>query len=349
MEKIDESRAKAIDKINKEYNRYLRKIANTPIEFKTQKIGEFQSGHGPGSMDSITHLIETKSGEKIASLTVILHYTAYGLVNRVDWEGLTCYCGTLVDKPVPASMLLKNVKEGLRTKPYFLPYVEMKVFSARNLLKTRTEWNPLLDEFNSDDTLRSLLKKLPTEKIIYGIDDRYQAGRNKIWNNRLDDADDNYNTMCQIIPHGNKTFVVMRHVFEDPRHIEHAVKAIIRIKNHVANFDYSKFSIGRAPQQWANDVIDMVNHYMDVTEKESPEATETELPLNSVIEEAEPVEEARPICPRCGAQTSLEMRYCGECGFNLSSNIEISNCPSCGAPTHPGMKYCGRCGASLKY
>jgi ribosomal protein S27AE len=346
---FETSRAKSVDKINKDYNSVLRRIAHTPIEFETRRINDFHSGIGPGSMDGITHFIETNDGGKIASLTILLHYTAYGLARPIVWEGMTCYCGSFVNKTIPVSIIVKNVKEGLRKKPYFLPYVEMPIFSAKDVLRKKAEWNRLIDDLNGDESLRSLLKKLPTEKTIHGIDERYQAGRDKIWSYKLDDLDDNYNTLCQIISLGNRTLIATRHMVEDPRRIEQAVKAIIRIREHVLNFGYNKLRIGKIPQQWANDVIELVKRYASPPETLVTDLyPKSETKLEPFVHKAEQVGvESQQICPRCGAETSPEMRYCGECGFNLSSIAGVSTCPRCGAGVHSRMNFCGRCGVPL--
>jgi class 3 adenylate cyclase/tetratricopeptide (TPR) repeat protein len=47
-------------------------------------------------------------------------------------------------------------------------------------------------------------------------------------------------------------------------------------------------------------------------------------------------------CPRCGADTRPNAKFCAECGLALSAT-----CPHCGAPVDPGQKYCAECGTSL--
>lgn len=349
MGKIEESRAKSVEKINRDYNRSLRKIANTPVDFETRRISKFNSGRGPGSMDGIVHIIDMYSGRKIASFTVVLHYTAYGLARPVVWEGLTCYCGTLVDRPIPASIFVKNIK-GLRGRPCFLPYIETPNFSAKDVLKNKTEWNLLLDDLNGDDSLRGFMRRLPTEKTIHGIDERYQAGRNNIWNYKLDDQDDNYHTPCQIIPLGNRTLIATRHMVENPRRIEQAVKAIDRISDHVENYGHYKLSLGRIPQRWANDVIELIKHYIPPIEPPADDMVfEPETSSKPSLQKAEQVETTGlQMCPTCGAETSPEMRFCGECGFNLVSKGGVSTCSRCGAETSPRMIYCGSCGVRLR-
>jgi class 3 adenylate cyclase/tetratricopeptide (TPR) repeat protein len=47
-------------------------------------------------------------------------------------------------------------------------------------------------------------------------------------------------------------------------------------------------------------------------------------------------------CPRCGADSPVGMRFCGQCGATLAIA-----CPSCGAGNPPEHKFCGHCGAPL--
>lgn len=52
---------------------------------------------------------------------------------------------------------------------------------------------------------------------------------------------------------------------------------------------------------------------------------------------------ATVICPHCGKEVPAGMKFCGECGQPLGS----SKCPSCGFENEPGMKFCGNCGGKL--
>lgn len=47
-------------------------------------------------------------------------------------------------------------------------------------------------------------------------------------------------------------------------------------------------------------------------------------------------------CPSCGAATSPEQRFCGECGAALAVV-----CPKCRAPVRPGQRFCAECGAAI--
>ena len=47
-------------------------------------------------------------------------------------------------------------------------------------------------------------------------------------------------------------------------------------------------------------------------------------------------------CPKCGAETTEGLNYCGGCGAQLKNA-----CPGCGTINPPFFKYCGQCGRNL--
>lgn len=49
-------------------------------------------------------------------------------------------------------------------------------------------------------------------------------------------------------------------------------------------------------------------------------------------------------CPKCGAENSALMKFCGSCGSSLITSV---TCPYCGAQVPAGMKFCGECGKPL--
>ena len=58
-------------------------------------------------------------------------------------------------------------------------------------------------------------------------------------------------------------------------------------------------------------------------------------------------------CPRCGAKTEPEKKFCSSCGMKLQSEeqetVEEEQerpafCSECGAPLEPDMKFCTVCG-----
>ncbi len=66
------------------------------------------------------------------------------------------------------------------------------------------------------------------------------------------------------------------------------------------------------------------------------------------IEEA-PAEPALQICPVCGKELSLDMKFCTGCGHNLSNPAPAANvCPACGATLAPEQVFCTSCGVRVK-
>ena len=47
-------------------------------------------------------------------------------------------------------------------------------------------------------------------------------------------------------------------------------------------------------------------------------------------------------CGSCGFDNPAGMRFCGQCGANVSPR-----CPSCSAEIPAGFKFCGECGSAL--
>jgi hypothetical protein len=349
LNKVEESRATSVEKINNIYNEALQSIAQTPLKFELNKINDFNSEYGPGCMDGLTHVIDTKESGIIISLTLILHYTAYGLSKPILWEGITCYCGTLANKPIPTPIIVKNVKMGLRRKPHFIPYIEKSNFSAKDILNKREAWNPLLESLNGDIDLQNIMKKLPTEKTIFGIDEQYQAGRDKFWKYQLDDQDNNTNTLCQLIPFGDKTLIATRYMIEEPKRIIQAVETISRIKVYIEEFNSSRYVIGKIPQIWANDIFTLVNKFSSIREN-GRISEQIEIQKNDVKKIEQPIKNSiniQELCPSCGAKIFSNMIYCGECGKSLLGNEVQPICSRCGAKIESRMNFCGNCGLSL--
>ncbi len=51
----------------------------------------------------------------------------------------------------------------------------------------------------------------------------------------------------------------------------------------------------------------------------------------------------KKICPHCGREVPINMNFCGYCGETLVS----PKCPECGFENEKGMKFCGNCGRKL--
>jgi len=52
-------------------------------------------------------------------------------------------------------------------------------------------------------------------------------------------------------------------------------------------------------------------------------------------------------CPRCGAKNALTVRFCNNCGQNLSEPQSV-RCEACQEENPPDAKFCSNCGANLK-
>ncbi|MDH5770170.1 MAG: zinc ribbon domain-containing protein [Candidatus Bathyarchaeota archaeon] len=277
MRKREEAWTKTLEWLNKEYNRGLKKIAKTPIEFSVSQKG-------------ILSRIEMKSGVHIASFTSLVPYMGQ-VKESAPLVPLTCICGAYVEKPIPSSMFVKQVRVGLLKESFFLPYAAMPKFSAKRVYKEKSNWNPLLERLNQDKKLRGLLKDLPTEtKVAISVE-------KDLWGNprrttyqvfKVDDKDDNYNTVCQVIPFKDKSLVTTRHMMEKPKRIEHAVKAISRIREHIIDHGYDQPTTGQIPQPWASSIV--------------------------VFLARAPAPASSDNCPSCGASLSSGAFFCPSCG-----------------------------------
>jgi len=57
---------------------------------------------------------------------------------------------------------------------------------------------------------------------------------------------------------------------------------------------------------------------------------------------------ALKVCPGCGAQNAQTVRFCSQCGTNLSAPPSTpGKCAACGEQNPPGTKFCGSCGSKL--
>lgn len=186
--------------MKKEYNKVLRKIAKTPIEFDAS----LQKG--------ITTFIETREGIHIASGVTIASNPNYvkqpkelSPIFLVD-----CFCGAFAEKPIPSSLFVKNVRVGLSKQPFFLPFMATPKFSAKKIYKEKLNWNPFIERLNQDRKLCGLLKKLPIQiSILVDVqkDIFCNVSCTTSQSYKLNNRDDNYGTICQIILFGDKTLV----------------------------------------------------------------------------------------------------------------------------------------------
>ena len=275
--KREEAWTKTLEWLNKEYNKSLKKIAKTPIEFNVSQNG-------------ILSHIEMKSGVHIASFTALVPYMGQ-VEEALPLVAMTCTCGTYVERPTPSSMLVKNVRAGLLKESFFLPYVAMPKFSAKKVYKEKLNWNPFVDHLNQDKRLRDLLKDLPTETKVAVSMTKDLVGNPKVVTYQIfkvDDKDDNYNTVCQVIPFKDKSLVTTRHMMEKPGRIGHAVEAISRIREHIMDYGYDHPTTGPIPQPWASAIMLLL------------------------AGTPAPVQPAN--CPSCGATLSPGATFCPSCG-----------------------------------
>ena len=49
-------------------------------------------------------------------------------------------------------------------------------------------------------------------------------------------------------------------------------------------------------------------------------------------------------CPKCQAENPDGVKFCGECGSSVSTEL---TCPRCGHENLGGVKFCHECGQSL--
>ena len=250
---IEEEKEKALNKMlewmKKEYNKALKKIAKTPIEIQAS----LQKG--------ITTDIETKEGIHIASSVNIESNTEYVKQPKELAPIFTtfCFCGAFAEKPIPSSILVKNLRVGLLKQPFFLPFTAAPKFSAKKIYKEKTNWNPFIERLNQDKELRGLVKKLPIQTSVLVEVQKDMFGNvtrtfSQSW--KLNDRDNNYETICQVIPFGDKTIIATRYMMgKGCRPIEQAVKIITGIHEHIIDYGYDKPTTGHIAQPWAAQII----------------------------------------------------------------------------------------------
>jgi hypothetical protein len=141
---------------------------------------------------------------------------------------------------------VKQVKIGLfKEKLLFLPFVPMPAFSAKEMYKEKFSWNPLIERLNQDNYLLDLINKLPKSTSV-----STSSKITECFTINMEDKD--YETICQVIPLGNDTLISTRHMGGGRWGIEHAVKAISRIRELVLEYGYDQPTTGQFPEQWAS-------------------------------------------------------------------------------------------------
>ncbi len=351
MSNVEKSRTKFFEKINKEHNKALHKIAKTPVKTEIRSVRVFRGGQA--GFDGVTNVIKTNAGITVYAHTVALYYKAYGLMGPILHEPMKCYCGTIIEKSVPSTTIVKEIKSGFHKKACFLPYTSGRYFSAKQSLQSKTNWNPLIDLLNGDNNLSDWLGKMPIKTQITGVDSDFNAGRYKSFNVEINDQDENSRTICQIVPLGERTLIATCHVAQDLKSIEHAVNAIIRIHQIISNFRYAEVTKAEAADDWANSVLSLIEQEAPQEKPRYRDEGELKPKPTLTISTAEippppPVPENQQTfakCLKCGRENPIESKFCNICGSPLKPE-EIS-CPKCGRSNPHDSKFCGNCGSSL--
>lgn len=170
MSKLSKTQDKFRKRFNEGYAKVGRKNGFTVQEGVYENLELFKGG----SFDRMNHVF-TSGVMTIHVHTNALMYTAHGLMKSVVNEPLKCYCGVLLDKPVPATLYVKQIRDGLRKKLTWIPF--HKDVRAPEVYKGRMNWNSLLDELNGDKELRNQLGKIKVENEILGISQGLHVGR----------------------------------------------------------------------------------------------------------------------------------------------------------------------------
>jgi len=129
----------------------------------------------------------------------------------------------------------------------------MPGFSAKKTYEDKSIWNPLLERLNQDEKLLRLIGTLPTEKAV-------QITQKKMQVFKIHDEDRNYETLCQVIPFENTTFIGTRNLcIGKTIDIAGAVMVIGRIYRHILEHNYDKPTNGQVPQPWAGPIYALYN------------------------------------------------------------------------------------------
>ena len=183
MSKVDNAREKFRKRFNEGYAKVGRKNGFTVREGVYENLNPGTRG----SFDGMNHTF-TSNMMTVHAHTNVLIYTAHGLMRAVVDAPLKCYCGTVIDKPVPCTLYVKQIKDGLRKKMLWVPFHEDT--RAADVYKSKKNWNSLLDNLNGDNELRKQLGKIKVENEIRGIDKDGNVGKYRSFPVKIDDKDD---------------------------------------------------------------------------------------------------------------------------------------------------------------
>jgi hypothetical protein len=343
VSRAEKSRERCIRNLNWGYNSALKSLAKIPLENMVRKINEFPGG----AFHRISHVIETHWGLRIHSYTDILEYNAYGISNAVHHEAMKCYCGTLIDHPVPSTIYLKEQLEFLGKKKVWLPYHQDTISSE--VYKNKLNWNSLIETLNKSKDLQSNIKKLSATKTIFGINPKLQVGRHQKFEISINDKPDNHETICQIIPLGTQTLIATSHPVEKFNYIEYAVRTILGTAKIIREMKLTQPQTGTIILNWAENLLQLIEGRASL----APRKQESSTTVSSVSSESQtdptlkPIPEPSPktVCRRCGYNNPQENKFCGNCGALIQAKPLF--CPNCGHPNDPENNYCGKCGSQI--
>ena len=331
MSRQTDSMDKLAQRINNDYTRIGQKHGFGVQYMGLETIGPFTGG----TFGRLNHVFTSNKSPDIYSDTNFITFTAHGLAAAVLSEPMKCYCAVLVEKPVPASIYVKQIRDGFRKKPIWVPY--NKTTKASDVFKNKMNWNSLVDALNNDSHLGNLMGKLRTETNVNGIDQNLNVGRRASFPVKVNDDENNHGTSCMIIPMGERTLIASQHATQDPKDIEPAIQAVQRIAQIVTQYNYQTPTTGPMISDYAEDLLKkMQKTAPQPTPKPAPAPTPTPAPAPT---------QSGVICPECGASNPADNKFCGECGATLKSKTGV--CPKCGAENPPENKFCGECGALL--
>jgi hypothetical protein len=101
----------AADKIIKKYNEGYAKVARNN-GFTVRHEGYRETGpFSGGTFGRMTHVFSAGGVPDIYAQTDVLVFTAHGLARSVLVEPMKCHTGALVDRPVPSTMYVKEIRD----------------------------------------------------------------------------------------------------------------------------------------------------------------------------------------------------------------------------------------------